>query len=56
MRESRPPCGTLETWYAEIHDVATGRLLQHASSATYDETYTVEYLNTGSIVTKNDPS
>jgi hypothetical protein len=45
---------TRETWYAEIHNAADGRLLQRTPSATYDETYTVEHLNGGWIVTKND--
>jgi hypothetical protein len=45
---------TRETWYAEIHAAAGGRLLQRTPAATYDETYTVEYLNGGWIVTKND--
>jgi hypothetical protein len=45
---------THETWYAEIDNAADGRLLQRTPSATYDETYTVEYLNGGWIVTKND--
>jgi hypothetical protein len=45
---------TRETWYAEIHNAADSRLLQRTPSATYDETYTVEHLNGGWIVTKND--
>jgi hypothetical protein len=44
---------TQETWYAEIYSVASGQLLQRTPPATYDETYTVEYLNGGWIVTKN---
>jgi len=45
---------TSETWYAETYDSATGGLLERAPSATYAETYTVEYLNGGWIVTRND--
>jgi hypothetical protein len=44
---------THESWYAEIHDAASGRLLQSTPSTAYDETYTVEYLNDGWIVTRN---
>ena len=45
---------TQETWYAEVHDAASGQLLLRTPPATYDETYTVEYLNGSWIVTKND--
>ena len=45
---------THETWYAEIYNASSGRLVQRTPSATYDETYTVEYLNGAWIVTKND--
>jgi hypothetical protein len=45
---------THETWYAEIYDRNSGRLLQRTPSTSYDETYTVEYLSGGWIVTKND--
>jgi hypothetical protein len=44
---------THESWYAEIHDAVSGRLLQSTPTTAYDETYTVEYLNGGWIVTKN---
>jgi hypothetical protein len=45
---------TRETWYAEIHAAASGRLLQRTPAVTYDETDTVEYLNGGWIVTLNE--
>jgi len=45
---------TSETWYGETYNSATGGLLERTPSATYAETYTVEYLNGGWIVTKND--
>jgi hypothetical protein len=45
---------THETWYAEISNAASGRLLQRTPPETYDETYTVEYLNGSWIVTEND--
>ncbi len=45
---------THETWYAEIYDAANGQLLQRTPAQTYSETYTVEYLNGGWIVTEND--
>jgi hypothetical protein len=45
---------TNETWYTETYDLATGELLEQGPSATYDETYTVEYLNGGWIVTNDD--
>jgi hypothetical protein len=45
---------THETWYAEIYNAADGQLLQRAPTQTYSETYTVEYLNGGWIVTEND--
>jgi hypothetical protein len=45
---------THETWYAEIYNAADGQLLQRTPPQTYSETYTVEYLNGGWIVTEND--
>jgi hypothetical protein len=45
---------THETWYAETYDATSGRRLQRTPPATYDETYTVEYLSGGWIVTTND--
>ena len=45
---------THETWYAEIYNAADGQLLQRMPPHTYSETYTVEYLNGGWIVTEND--
>jgi hypothetical protein len=52
----RATVSTNETWYAEIYDGANGRLVQRTPPSTYDETYTVEYLNGSWIVTKNDLS
>jgi uncharacterized repeat protein (TIGR03803 family) len=45
---------TRETWYSEISLAATGQLVRQTPSTTYAETYTVEYLNGGWIVTKDD--
>jgi hypothetical protein len=45
---------THETWFAETYEATGGRLLRRTPSATYDETYTVEYLSGSWIVTKND--
>jgi hypothetical protein len=45
---------TRESWSDETYDRASGRLLQRAPVATYDETYVVEYLSGGWIVTSND--
>ena len=45
---------TRESWSDETYDRASGRLLQRAPVATYDETYTVEFLNGAWIVTAND--
>jgi hypothetical protein len=45
---------TQETWSDEIHDAASGRLLQQSPTVTYQETYTLEFQNGGWIVTKND--
>jgi hypothetical protein len=45
---------THETWYAEIYDTSSGRLLQRTAPASYDETYTVENHGGGWIVTRND--
>jgi hypothetical protein len=47
---------THETWYAQISDAASGRLVQRTPSATYDETYVLEYQSSGWIVVKNDLS
>jgi hypothetical protein len=44
---------TLETWYMEIYDLSTGRLLERTPPATYTETYAVEFVNGGWIVTLN---
>ena len=45
---------TRETWSEEIDDAATGRVLQSPRSGSYNETYVVEFLNGGWIVTRND--
>jgi hypothetical protein len=45
---------TQETWSDEIHDAASGRLVQQSPPVSYHETYTLEYQNGGWIVTKND--
>jgi hypothetical protein len=45
---------TQETWSDEIHDAASGRLVQQSPPINYHETYTVEFQNGGWIVTKND--
>ena len=47
---------THETWYAEIYDIGSGKLIQRTPPATYDETYGLEYQNDGWIVTRNDLS
>src|SRR5262249_23457638 len=44
---------THETWSEEIDDAASGRVLQAAQSATYNETYVVEFQSGGWIVTEN---
>ncbi len=44
---------THETWYAEIADQASGKLLQRTPATNYRETYTVEFQNGGWIVTQN---
>src|SRR5205823_1896559 len=44
---------TSEAWYTETYDGVTGELLERSPLATYDETYTVEYLSGAWIVTKN---
>jgi hypothetical protein len=44
---------TSETWYAEIYDLSTGRLVQRTAPGTYAETYYVSYLDGGWIVTLN---
>ena len=45
---------THETWYAETSERATRRLVQRTPSATYNETYIVEYQDGRWIVTRND--
>jgi hypothetical protein len=45
---------TRETWYGELYDLGSGRLVQRTPSATYVETYTVELQNNTWIVTRND--
>jgi len=45
---------TRETWSEEIDDATTGRVLQAPRSGSYSETYVVEFLNGGWIVTRND--
>jgi hypothetical protein len=45
---------THETWYAEISNAASGRLVQRTPATAYDETYTVEYLSGKWIVTNNE--
>jgi hypothetical protein len=45
---------TRETWYSEIYNAATRGLLQRTAPTSYAETYAVEFLNGGWIVTKND--
>jgi hypothetical protein len=44
---------TRETWYAEISNASTGRLLQRTPAQSYSETYTLAYQNGGWIVTNN---
>jgi hypothetical protein len=45
---------TQETWYAEIMDAPSGRLLQRTPAQNYRETYTVELLNGAWMVTEDD--
>jgi hypothetical protein len=45
---------TRETWFAEINAAASGQLIERTPPATYQETYVVEYLQGGWIVTKNE--
>ena len=45
---------TRETWYAENYDAASGDLIERTPAATYNETYVVEQVNGGWIVTRND--
>jgi hypothetical protein len=45
---------TQETWSDEIHDAASGRLVQQSAPISYHETHTLEYQNGASIVTKSD--
>jgi len=51
---ARATVRTRETWYAEVFDVANGRLLQRTSAATYAETYTLENRDGAWIVIKID--
>jgi len=45
---------THETWYSQISVAATGQPVKQTPSTTYVEMYTVEYLNGGWIVTRDD--
>jgi len=45
---------TRETWFAELYEASTGRLVQRTPATTYAETYTVEYLSGSWIVTRNE--
>jgi hypothetical protein len=44
---------TRETWYTDISSAATGQLLQREPPVTYVETYAVDYVNGGWIVTED---
>jgi hypothetical protein len=50
----RAVVNTRETWSEEIDDATTGRAVQPARSASYSETYVVEFHDDGWIVTRND--
>jgi Tol biopolymer transport system component len=45
---------THETWYAEIHDAASGRLLQRTPASAYAETYSAEYVDGAWLITRID--
>jgi hypothetical protein len=45
---------TRESWTEQVEEVATGRVVQAAKSATYSETYIVELQDNVWIVTRND--
>jgi WD40 repeat protein len=47
---------TQETWSAETRRSATGELVQRSGPTNYRETYTVEFLDGGWVVTRNDLS
>jgi hypothetical protein len=43
----------MKPWYAETNNRATGQLLQRTPPTSYDETYTLEFIDNGWIVSHN---